>query len=110
MRKLFELAQTDKQGVSRRAYLEQAERSTKKRSTELDLPEYPHELSYLVDWYMQLDKQRSSSMGVSPLSWLEIEAWSRLLLVPIRAWEVKALVEIDGARMAVHAEAKRHQG
>lgn len=66
----------------------------------------PEDIAYLWDWFGDLTDWRDSSMGVGPLSHLEIECWSRLMQVnpPISPFEVDVLRKLDRECRSYYAE------
>jgi hypothetical protein len=64
-------------------------------SLDLDCPD---EFVYLVEWGKQLfGRSGAGFAGISPVSFTEVEAWSRLLRLEITPLEVEALIRIDAA-------------
>jgi hypothetical protein len=59
---------------------------------QLDGPTPPKDMLYLWRWLMDLPH---------PLSFIELEAWSRLTGVVLGRWEVEALITLDKARADV---------
>ena len=77
-----------KGGLTQRKNLEQVAKATKKRPSQLD-QRVPEPLKHLWKWY---DKELKWS---SPLSYLELEAWSRLTRREVTAVEVDVLMNLD---------------
>ena len=47
--------------------------------------------THMLDWLDELGWSGSTGMGPAPLSFQEIEAWSRLTKTPLEPWEALAL-------------------
>lgn len=63
----------------------------------LDGPPYPHGFEYLWLWYIEVSAGRQSGMnGPNPISWSEIDSWSRMTRRHPQAWEVDIIKMIDG--------------
>jgi len=65
---------------------------------ELDeVPSFPEELAYLVDWcYSLYGRSGIGFSGVAPLTYATIESWARLNDRQIEPYEVSALLVLDG--------------
>lgn len=63
--------------------------------------EYP-ELStpYLADYFLEVGPTRSSGMGLLPLDWQELQAWSIMTCTELSYWEAQALIEASGHYLA----------
>lgn len=88
----------DGKGVTLRARLEQVERSTGRRPAPLD-PEPLPEPAWDA-WGMWLDLHRgraSNGWGPSPLSWLDLDAWSRMRGVRPTFSQLELIRTIDRA-------------
>lgn len=58
----------------------------------------PEALDYLLGIYDELALSRSVGMsGLDPIRHLDIEAWSRLMDIPLEPHEVEGLLHIDMA-------------
>jgi hypothetical protein len=67
-------------------------------AAELEDLECPEELEYLASWAFQLAGRSGVGMdGPAPLSYSQVEAWSRLLDIEVEPHEVAALMELDAA-------------
>lgn len=75
--------------ASKRDHLNKVWKQTKRKPAELEnVPELPKELEYLWRWYKQLQSR-------IPLTWQEIESWSKLTAwVPTPA-ESETLKHLD---------------
>ncbi len=91
-------------GTSRRATLEQVEKTTGKRPAELDGPECPELLLHIWMDFMHLSRGRTSNgFGANPLTWTDIAEWQRLTRIDLSPWHVDLLVALDNAWMTEHA-------
>lgn len=78
-----------------------------KKPLELFTPPLPTNIAYLWEYFIQLHNRRINyGFGQSPLSYLEIDAWSRLTKTKLDQWELKAIIEIDNAFIASIAKEK----
>lgn len=76
---------------SLRASLTQVWKTTGRKPAQLaDAPECPEELEYLWDFYREV-------FTGEPLTFQEMEAWSRMTGKPVTGWEADALKSIDRA-------------
>ena len=51
-------------------------------------------------WFRELDRARhSNGYGLNPLSYSDIDAWSRLRRISLLAWHLDALILMDGERL-----------
>ncbi|WP_445263523.1 phage tail assembly chaperone [Rhizobium rhizogenes] len=51
-------------------------------------------------WFRELDRARTSNgYGLNPLSYSDIDAWSRLRRISLLAWHLDALISMDGQRL-----------
>ena len=57
----------------------------------LKLPEVPDEFAYLWQWYFEV--KRTSA----PITWEELQSWSRITATPICGRDAQALIKIDDA-------------
>lgn len=60
----------------------------------------PQAIAYLLDWFSALSSRRTVGMAANPISYAEIEAWSRLTDTRPTPWEVSILVRLDDAFLA----------
>lgn len=59
-------------------------------------PELPEDLEYLWNWYCEISAGRGEGMnGPAPLSYVSIDAWSRLTDTEIAPHEVRAIFWLD---------------
>jgi hypothetical protein len=70
-------------------------------------PPAPEALRYLLGWFYQLHRGRTiSQWGVLPISWSEIEAWSRLHGVRPKVWELEIITMLDDAWLDIAGKTK----
>jgi hypothetical protein len=75
-----------------------------------ELPTLPETLVYIWNYWQELSyTRRNYGWGVTPLSYSEIFAWSRLRGILLDAWELDTLMKLDSVYLDVEskAEAKR---
>lgn len=113
----FRLSSTDEQGISQRAHIEKRLETAEAAGMdgilsaaleELDQPDFPDDLDYLWEWFLELHSARQSGgFGAAPISYLEMEAWSRLTDRELRDWEARAIRTLDGMFLS-QARKSRH--
>lgn len=65
----------------------------------------PPENAYLVRWFNQIGRARAlHEWGFAPISWAEIDAWSRLMRIQPDPWEIDALLRLDRAWLKIMGE------
>lgn len=75
--------------ISLRNHLKQVEKTLKRKPAQLaDQPDFPKELSYIFDWFLEL---KSSDR----ITYTEIRNWSELTYQFPLAWEVDVLKGLD---------------
>lgn len=63
-------------------------------------PACPPEIAYLWGCWNELHEGRSSGgMSLNPISWADIEAYSRVLDERLEPWEARAIRAVDNAYM-----------
>ncbi|MGC6360465.1 hypothetical protein ACNO7O_10675 [Bisgaard Taxon 45] len=62
---------------------------------ELETPEAPQELIYLLDYFEELSLSRQCGNIANPLSYSDILAWCLLTETQLTTWEVNAIKKID---------------
>lgn len=84
-------------GTTAREHLQAAAaRGNASAQADLDAHPYPELLLYLVGWAQELVGRSGVGMsGLAPLSYREVEAWSRLTGHRPSAGEVEALMALD---------------
>lgn len=93
------LARLAPDGVAERAHLDVAARhGNVVAQAALDGPLFPDALGYLHAWFNELSATRGSSMaGIAPITYIDIDAWSRLTRQIPEPHEVQAIIELDAA-------------
>lgn len=92
---IFRLEQRGKDGVSRRAKLEKvAAKGPRASSLDAEIPEAAQDAWAL---WVDLHTGRSQGFGVAPLSWLDIDAWSRIRGHELAFTELELIRVIDRA-------------
>lgn len=83
-------------------------KQTGEKPDALDFEPCPEELKYLWRWFVELNQGRGNSgFGPCALSYLEIEAWSRLNRVVLMPHELKALKQLDVVYLNSQGEATK---
>ena len=85
-------------GVSQREKLEKVHSTTGKRPAALDHEPFP--VAAFDAWHLWMDihaGRTSNGMGASPLSWLDLDAWSRLRGMKPTFTELELIRTIDRA-------------
>jgi hypothetical protein len=98
----FALDKTPKKGCKTlRQQYEEVERTLGFTPPELvGLPELPECAAHVWIWFFQLSNRRTMGMAMNPITWPDIDAWSRLTGIKPRQWELDALTGIDDAYRA----------
>ncbi len=61
----------------------------------LDGGEPPELVRYIWEWFWDMQRSRQSGFSANPLTFAEVESWSRLNNISILPWEVRAVREMD---------------
>ena len=65
----------------------------------------PENYAYCWGWFGELSRTRSSNgFGQNPISYCEIDAWSRLTSIDLMPLEVSVIVGLDNAYLTIQAE------
>jgi len=65
----------------------------------------PENYAYCLAWFDELSRTRSSNgFGQNPISYAEIDAWSRLTNIELTPLEVSAIMRLDSAYLNIQAE------
>ena len=65
----------------------------------------PEGYLYLWDWFCELDAARAGNgFGSNPITFVDLEAWSRLTGRRFRPWEVDVIRSLDMAVMTMRAK------
>jgi hypothetical protein len=87
---LNSIVKGSKNGTSQRKHLEQIAKVTRVEPPELQRSaRVPEALHYLWKWY------ENELIWNSPVTFQEIDAWSRLMLRPVTSIEVEILLTLD---------------
>jgi hypothetical protein len=90
-----------KDGVTLREKLEQLEATTGSRPAALDPPGFPEAALDAFPLWADLNSGRTSNgMGAAPISWLDIDAWSRMRGIKPTLTELDLIRTIDRAFLA----------
>ena len=65
---------------------------------ELDVPEMPDGMAYLVGLFWELKRT------ADPLTWQEMDAWARMMDREVEPEEARALMKMDGIYSRVMSE------
>ena len=67
--------------------------------------EVPDCVVHVWNWFWALDAGRAPGMtGPAPLSFVEIDAWRRLMQEDPRPWEIRAIKAMDAAYLSEWAK------
>lgn len=92
----FQLSAVQKDGSTLRAQYESHWRQSGEMPDQLIYEPCPEELKYLWELYQKIAGGRDGGgFGIAPLTWLNIEAWSRLSRVSLLPFEVEAITQLD---------------
>ena len=102
------LAERDDKGFTYREHLETLSDRRGERHPDLDGPPLPPAGRHVWAWFCDLAR----TTGDGPLSYPDLDAWSRLTGVRPRPWEIALLTAIDalGRRLTVEAHDRQRQG
>jgi hypothetical protein len=65
----------------------------------------PENYYHCWSWFGELSRTRSSNgFGQNPISYSEIDAWSRLISIDLTPLEVSAIIRLDSAYLNIQAE------
>jgi hypothetical protein len=103
----FKLGIPDKTGKPAREHFEQVEKSTGKRPPELDGPLMPECTELVWEVFCKLHSTRQAGMGVSPISYTEIECYCRLTGIKLYQWQLRAIKTIDDAYLKSQRESTK---
>ena len=60
----------------------------------------PNPAPHLIGWLVEIGLSQAAGMGVSPISWGEINEWSRGTGVPLAGWERRLLHRLSTEYLA----------
>lgn len=69
-------------------------------------PAFPTVLFYLYRWHSDLRRRCGGGMGLSPISWEAMEAWSRVTRHRLTPWEAQIIGDLDDRFLIVMSENK----
>lgn len=93
------------EGVSLRSHLEQEEKVTGVTPQELLMPEFPDVASHVWSYFLSIHQGRSYGIsGPNPVSYQDIEAWSRLTGWTLTPWELSAVKKLDAVFLSKREE------
>lgn len=82
--------------MSLRQELEGIWKSTGKKPAHLeDEPEFYPAVAHIWQWYLQLSGTRGGGFGPAPLTYVEIDAWKKIMQTDATPWEVEQIKTID---------------
>ena len=65
----------------------------------------PENYRHCWSWFGELSRTRSSNgFGQNPISYSEIDSWSRLTNIELTPLEVSAIMRLDSAYLTIQAE------
>ncbi|MHA6690600.1 phage tail assembly chaperone [Devosia sp. A449] len=109
----FALSAIDKDGHSLRVHLQgqlSRARTPERRSEiegELALPPFPDALRYLWTAFIRIRRRNAGNgFGATPITWADLDAYSRLSGLHLRPWEIETIERLDDALMTSMAELK----
>lgn len=107
----FDLEMPDKDGITARAHFEQLAKSSGIRHPRLDVKPLPWQASYVWGWFQELNQARTSNgMGLNPITFSEIQAWSAVRGVKLRPHEVRLIKALDMTYLKAVADARSANG
>lgn len=71
---------------------------TKRKPLELDIPEPPEGMAYLIDLYWECKRTGD------PIGWVDMDAWLRLTGRQLEPCEIQALVQLDNIQVRTARE------
>lgn len=89
-------------GATLREHLHRLARNTGRVDARL-LVEVPAPARQLWGVFMAWSAHRRSGLGLHPLTYVDVEAWSRLYGVRLTPWELDTLFELDAAALRIAA-------
>lgn len=74
-----------------------------KHEAALICPPLPDEFAYLWNAFLRLNARRSVGFAIEPITFLELDAFTRLSGLRLRPWEIAILEDLDLLFRKVHA-------
>lgn len=69
--------------------------------------DFPPEAEHIWRYWIELNKARQSNgFGINTISWLELDAWSRMTNTDLEPWEINAIFDIDAEYLQLVSEQK----
>ena len=100
----FELSKAGKDGKSQRWHLEVVESKIGRKPKELIPPcEIPIQLIHIWRHFISLDNARSVGFSANPITYVDIDAYTRLMNVKMSALEVNAITQMDRLKREILA-------
>lgn len=107
---MFALDVRREDGSTLREHLEAVEKQTGKTPERLAVEPIPQEyLWHWNQWVSLASGRTQTGMGPAPLSWLDMEAWSRLMCVKLSPLDVTIIRTIDTAWFVAQATERERQ-
>lgn len=100
----FELSEQMDDGLTLEQHLISHWKQSGVMPTQLDVPPIPYEISYIWDWWCELNKTRSVGMSAAHITYTEIANWAILLKINATAFEVRCIIALDSACMRCNSE------
>ncbi|MGT2429243.1 phage tail assembly chaperone [Cupriavidus basilensis] len=94
-------------GSTVRQNLESVARQTGRRPEGLDGPELPPAGFQLWEWFMELNTTRQAGVGLSPITYPDIQAFFSMIGERPARWQIDAIRRLDFVVLA--AAAKRNK-
>ncbi len=66
------------------------ERQTRKKPKELEFPEYDATVSHILDYFWRIKAGQGQL-----ITYQEIKAFSELLNIDLRSWQIETIIKID---------------
>lgn len=73
---------------------------------ELEGPPLPAALSHVWGWFIELSRARTVGMAANPITWADMDAWSRLTQARPTPFEVSLIQDLDACLLGVVRENK----
>lgn len=100
--KYFPLIKPDKNGTTLKEHLEQVYKQTGAKPSELDLPEFPYQLSLTWAAFVDLSNSRPPAFsGVAPITYEQIKAYKDTTYSPISGRDIQTIKRIDNIFLSV---------
>lgn len=79
-----------------------------KMPEQLDVPECPEGMQYLMGYFAEMNKRRGSNgWGFNPLSFGDLEAWARSRNISLLPFERAALDGLEAVFLKIHNRTKK---